>query len=81
MDDSKENGPSGVPDEVREQIRAEVKEQLEEAEEMGAVAFWFRMAVSVLIILSLIDWLAFDYRYFKFVLGVVLLLLERFVET
>ena len=45
MDDSKENGPSEVPDEIREQIKAEVREQLEEAEEMGAVSFWFRMAL------------------------------------
>lgn len=73
MDDSKDTGPSGVSNEVRE--------QLEEADEMDAVAFWFRMAVSVLMILWIIDWLAFDYRHSAFVLRVVVLLLQSFVET
>lgn len=81
MDDSRDTGPSEIPDEIREQISAEVKEQLEEAEEMGAVAFWLRMAVLVLIVLSLIDWLAFDYTYLATVVRLLVLLLERLVET
>lgn len=70
MDDSKENGPSEVPDEVRE--------QLEEPVIMGPVAFWFRIA---LIILLLIEWFVFDFEHLKLVLGVLFLLLQRFVET
>ena len=70
MDDSKENGLSEVPDEVRE--------QLEEAETMGPVAFWFRIA---LMVLFLIEWFVFDFEHLKLVLGVLLLLLQRFVET
>ena len=78
MDDSDKNSPSEVTDEVREQIKAEVRDQLEEAESMGPVAMWFRIA---LIILLLIEWFVFGFDHVKTVLQIMLLLLQRFVET
>lgn len=72
-----ENQPSDIPEEVREQIKAEVREQMEEANSMGTVAFWFRIG---LIGLLLVEWLVFGFEHVAVVLEVVRILLQRWLE-